>query len=484
MTAVHLSSEVAPFSKTGGLADVAAALPEALAQAGIDAVVISPFYPSVARTAAPEPVRAFPVTVGSKTTTIRLLELERRRVRHIFIDEPGSFNRPYLYGDRAGDFPDNAERFVLFCRGALLALVELGIRPDVVHCHDWQTALVPFLLKEHFARQPALSRARTVLTVHNLGYQGNFPKDRLALLEVPDRLFAPDGLEFYGSVSFLKAGLVFADRLTTVSPTYSKEIQTPELGFGLDGVLRARASDLSGILNGIDTEVWNPATDPHLSRTFDAGSLDAKRANKAGLCRELALRPDDSPLFGSVTRLAGQKGIDKVIAWIPDLVSAGARIVILGTGSAEYENELRTLAQRYPDSVSVTVGFSERLAHRIYGSSDFFLMPSEYEPCGLGQMISLRYGTLPIAARTGGLADTIVDLDQSPDAGTGFLFTRGSTREFGAKLRSALALYGNAAAFRRVQRRAMARDFSWTTRCREYIRLYRTLVAGNSESAG
>ncbi|MEO0081477.1 MAG: glycogen synthase GlgA [candidate division WOR-3 bacterium] len=474
MTVAHLASEVAPFSKTGGLADVTGALPQALVRAGLQVAVISPLYPSVVEAGFnPAISDTFTVTVGDRTRTVRLLELVDRGVRYIFVDEPGFFGRAGIYGDAHGDYPDNAERFILFCRAALEAVARLVPEPDVVHCHDWQTALVPLLVKECF---PALNWMPTVLTIHNLGYQGNFPKEKFQLLGVPARLFGPDGVEFYGSVSFLKAGLLFADRLTTVSPTYAREIMTAELGFGLDGVLRARAADLSGILNGIDVEVWNPSKDPYLDLCFDSQSLTAKDRNREQLSRELSLRSDRSPLFGCVTRLAGQKGIDKLIAVIPELVAAGARVAILGSGSAEFESKLAKTASDHPGAVAVKLEFSEPLAHRIYAGSDFFLMPSEYEPCGLGQMIALRYGTIPIASRTGGLADSIIDFDEYPDSGTGFLFTRGVLAEFSAKLQHALDLYRDKETLASVRQRAMATDFSWDARCQDYVRLYSELV--------
>ena len=477
MNAVHVSSEVVPFSKTGGLADVAGALPDALASDGLDVVVVSPFYPSVSEAGfAPSPVLSFPVRVGGVTSTVRLLSLSRNGVRHLFVDEPHCFDRPGLYGEAHGDFPDNPERFILFCLAALSGLARLRLRPDVIHCHDWQAALVPLFLKERFTGEPVLNGVKSVLTIHNLGYQGNFASDKFNLLEVPKRLFTPEGVEFFGSVNFLKAGIVFADKLTTVSPTYAREIQTEELGFGLDGVLRSRGQELIGILNGIDTETWNPATDRNLARTFDARSLEGKQKNKARLAAELGLSGDASPLFGCVTRLAEQKGIDKIISVIPELVSAGAGLALLGTGEAGYERQLKRLHDLHPGSVSVTVGFSEQMAHRIYAGSDFFLMPSEYEPCGLGQMISLRYGTLPIASRTGGLADSIVDLEEHPASGTGFLFARGSRQEFIAKAMRAISVYGDRETLARARNRAMTTDFSWATRCKDYVRLYEALL--------
>ena len=469
MKVVHLSSEVAPFSKTGGLADVAGALPDALARLGADVTVISPYYPSVCCAAKTE-VKAS-VSVRGASVSVRRLP-GPGLVRHLFLDEPAAFNRPCLYGEQGKDYPDNAERFSLFCRAALETVSKLGLAPDVIHCHDWQTSLVPLYLTESYAGAP-LSRTKTVLTIHNLGYQGNFPKEKFRLLGLPERLFSPAGVEYYNQVSFLKAGLLFANRLTTVSPTYAREILTPELGFGFDGILKSREPDLSGILNGIDTACWNPAADPALARPFSAENPSGKEAGKRALLTELGLSGGDAPLFSAVTRLAGQKGIDLITGRIPALVRAGARVAVLGTGEPEHERALAALAGKHPSRVSARICFSEELAHRIYAGADFFLMPSRYEPCGLGQMLALRYGTLPIASRTGGLADTVIDMSENPGAGNGFLFERGDEPGFGAALERALALYAHPERLALVRGRGMRADFSWDARAGEYLALYR-----------
>lgn len=468
MTIVHVTSEVAPFSKTGGLADVTGSLPAALARAGADTVVISPAYPSV-REAGHKlaPVAALDISLAGKTRRVELLQARSAGVGQLFIDCPEYFDRAGLYGETGQDYTDNAERFLLLCRSALAALDRLAVRPDIIHCHDWQTGLLPLLARTE------RRELGTVFTIHNLGYQGLFPAGVFPGLGLPDSCWSPDGLEYFDQVSFLKAGLVYADRLTTVSPTYAREIQEPELGFGMDPILRARSEDLHGILNGIDTEYWNPKTDPHLPARYSADRTEGKAANRRALAEELKFLPD-GPLFGMVSRLAGQKGIDLVLTEIPRLAGLGARVCILGTGQPEYHAALKELVLRYPGSVAAVLGFDEALAHRIYAASDFFLMPSEYEPCGLGQMIALRYGTLPVAARTGGLADTVFEATDT--AGNGFIFERGDAAGFAAALDRAVALYSRPGQLAAARRRGMETDFSWGARADEYLALYRNLI--------
>ncbi len=482
-TIVHVASEVTPFSKTGGLADVVGSLPRALATAGLDVLVVSPLYPSVKK-AAPDldELTRIEIRSGASTVTARILETRRNSVRFLFVDDPEFFDRPGIYGDEHGDYPDNAARFLALINATLGTLTDLDIRTDVIHCHDWQTGPLPLLLDENRRALPQLARTRTVFTIHNLGYQGSFPKDTFEQLGIPGHYCSPEGMAQGNGISFLKAGLVYADRLTTVSPTYAREIQTSELGFGMEQVLQARSADLSGILNGIDVDYWNPATDDNLPTTYHHADLGAKERNRLELLKELALDPGDAPLFGIVSRLAGQKGIDLAINSIPDLVKAGAQVALLGTGEPKYHHALADLAAAHPGRVSATLAFSEPLAHRIYGGSDFFLMPSDYEPCGLGQMIALRYGTLPIATRTGGLADTIIDLDEHPDTGNGFLLEPRSEPGFADALQRALRLHEDSKRLNPVRVRGMTTDFSWGARAREYVRLYDRLTAAGQGS--
>ncbi|MFO7675437.1 MAG: glycogen synthase GlgA [bacterium] len=468
MLVVHVASEVAPFSKTGGLADVTGSLPEAVASAGVEVVVVSPAYPSVRKVDVRFNVVAdlstldlCPARAGEP---VALLEARRIGVRYLFVDCPGFFGRTGLYGDADGDYPDNAERFLLLCRAAIAGVDRLSLRPDIFHCHDWQSGPLPILV-----RTGGLTAA-TIFTIHNLGYQGNFPADVFPKLSIPASYWSPEHVEYFGQVSFLKAALVHADRLTTVSPTYAREIQEPELGFGMDPILRSRREVLSGILNGIDTNCWNPAADPHLAEPYSPDRPAGKTADRRSLDRELGLDPG-GPLFVVVSRLAGQKGINLVIDEIPRLVALDARICILGTGQPEYHERLEELARSNPGRLAAVLAFNEQLAHRMYAAGDFFLMPSEYEPCGLGQMIALRYGTLPVAARTGGLADTVFEVGE--EGGNGFVFERGDARGFSAAIDRALMLFARPTELARVRERGMRTDFSWDARARDYLELYR-----------
>jgi len=473
MTVVHVASEVAPFSKTGGLADVAGSLPRALAGPKRRVIVVSPWYRmTAAHHDAPE-LLDFELESAGMTERVELRELETDDVRHLFIDVPRLFDRDGLYGGPDGDYEDNAERFALFCRAALEALDRLRIGPDVIHCHDWQTGPVPLLL----ASRP--DRPRTVFTIHNLGYQGVFPPGMLYLLGIEPNDPLARHVEYHGNISLLKAGLALADRLTTVSPTYAREILTPELGFGMDGVLRGRKEILSGILNGIDTGYWNPETDEHLPACYSAGDPGAKSECKAALLEELGLDGPDRPLYGTVTRLAGQKGIDLIVDRAQELVDGDANLAVLGTGEPQYHTALSELAARCPGRVSANLQFNEPLAHRIYAGTDFFLMPSRYEPCGLGQMISLRYGSLPVAARTGGLADTVFDIDADRDRGNGLLFERDSGPGFQDALARSLRLFGDRKRLEAARERGMRTDFSWDARADEYARLYEELAPGS-----
>lgn len=448
-------SEMTPFAKTGGLADVAGALPLALAKVGIQVHLFLPRYLTV------------------KTDEEQLPIADRVTVH--WIDHETYFKRPGLYGEGGTDYPDNLDRFSFFSRASLARMKREDLRVDLLHAHDWQTALTVVYLKSRFKADPFFSSIRTVFTVHNLGYQGIFPKDEYPKLGLPWELFTLEGLEFYNQVNLLKGGLLFADRLTTVSPTYSKEICAREQGYGLEGLLRKRSHELVGILNGIDSEIWNPATDRLLPFRYDVASLAQKAKNRVALQKELKLGAESVPLIGMVTRLASQKGLDLVVEALPDLVKRGIQIVLLGSGDRSIEKALETAARGIP-SVRVRLGFDEGLAHRIYAGADLFLMPSRYEPCGLGQMIAMRYGTLPLVRATGGLADTVIDEGDTPSSrGNGFCF-----QEYGAKallqaVDRALAVYRDPTRWAVLQRRGMTTDFSWDRSAEEYLALYESL---------
>ena len=461
--------EAAPLTKTGGLGDVSAALPAALRALGADVTVLLPGYPAVLRGVRCEALAAF----SELGLELRLLSgaLPGSGVPLFVLDCPPLYVRdggPYQDAD-GRDWPDNALRFGVLSRvAARLGTAQSPLpawRADVVHCNDWPTALAPVWLK--FQAGP---KAASLMTIHNLAFQGLFDAGERERLGLPPQSWSMEGAEFHGSLSFLKGGLACASALNTVSPTYAREIQTAALGCGLDGLLRHRSASLSGILNGIDEATWNPATDPHLARVYDAASLERKPANKLALQRRMGLELDeDVPLFGQVGRLTGQKGVDLLIDAAPDLVRLG-QLVVLGAGEARFEAALRGLAQAHPGRIAVHIGFDEALAHRVEAGADLFLMPSRYEPCGLNQMYSQRYGTPPVARATGGLADTI------EDGVTGFLFEAAEREALAGALERALRAYRDPAAWSALRRAGMARDFSWSAAARRYAGLYSRLA--------
>jgi starch synthase len=470
------ASEMTPFAATGGLGDVLGSLPPALAALGAHVHVVLPRYRTTGIDAADTRLQTtLMVPQGDVVREAGLRTLRHREVAISFVVADEYFDRDGLYGDAHGDFGDNAARFAFFAHAVVALAARLDPPPDVVHCHDWQTGLVPLLLRT--SPDPALARVPTAFTIHNLGYHGAFGLDVWPVLGLDRRWFTSEHLEFYGLVNFLKAGLVFADRLTTVSPRYAAEIQTPEHGHGLDGVLRARASALRGILNGIDVGRWDPARDPFLAATFDADDLAGKAECKARLQRdyELPIRAR-VPLFGMVTRLAEQKGIDILSAALPRLLAHDLQIVILGRGDERYERWLAEAARRDPTRLAVRLAFDEALAHQVEAGADAFLMPSRYEPCGLNQMYSLRYGTVPVVRATGGLDDTIDDVDATP-AGTGFKFAGYSADALVATVERALARYADPLGWQRIMREGMRRDHSWQRAAHAYLDLYREMTA-------
>jgi len=466
----HVASEVVPFSKTGGLADVLGALPPALVEAGAEVTVITPGHRQSLKEALPgEPIGE--VSALGQTATMRALT--HRGVRVVLLDCPALFARPALYSLPDGDFPDNPIRFAFLARAALAALARLG-GADVVHVHDWQAALAPLLLRFDDSLAASLPGVRTVLSIHNMAYQGVFPGWVLEPSGLPSWMNRVDLLEFYGQVNFLKGGLVSADAISTVSPTYAREILTPEFGCRLEGVLAGRASVLSGILNGIDGEEWNPAHDRHLDSPYAIDdATDGKRAARRQLAAELGPPASARPLLGMVSRLAEQKGADLFAAAVDEIVALGFDVVVLGTGERRLEEAIRAAEVAHPERVRVALRFDERLAHEIYAASDFFLMPSRYEPCGLGQMIAMRYGSLPVVHRTGGLADTVTDASR-PD-GDGFVFSELSPAALVEALSRAAEAHRHADRLAALRRVAMQRDFSWRRSAGDYLALYRSL---------
>ncbi|HEY9530415.1 MAG TPA: glycogen synthase GlgA, partial [Burkholderiales bacterium] len=459
MNVLFVTPECAPLTKTGGLGDVSAALPAALRATGVDVRTLMPRY-SAAMTGVPI---ARLHLLGSDC---QVLEADAM----LLLDCPDLYLRdggPYQTHD-GDDWEDNALRFGVLSRAAALLgtpASPLSWQPQVVHCHDWPTALAPAYL--HFEER----RAATVMTIHNLAFQGNFDAALLEPLGLPRSSFHMDGVEFHGRLSLLKAGIAYADAVTTVSPSYAREIQGEALGCGLDGLLRRRREALTGIANGIDVETWNPATDPRIAQPYDAQSLEAKAANKAALQQRMGLRQDeDLPLLGMVSRLTQQKGADLVAAAAGELAAMPVQLALLGKGQRALEEALREVAVRHPGRIAVHIGFDEDLAHLIEAGADMFLMPSRFEPCGLNQMYSQRYGTPPVARATGGLIDTIVD------GSTGFLFEGADAEALVAAVRRAAAAYGDAARWARIQRAGMSRDFSWGAAARRYADLYARLA--------
>ena len=471
-----VTSEAHPFAKTGGLAEVAASLSDALARLGHDVTLVLPRYRGI-DTAGTTAARAT-IEMGwrSQVVTFRTRAL-KERLSAVFVDIPEFFDRDGLYGADGQDYPDNALRFAVLARAALEHARLRGKRPSVIHAHDWQTGLVPVYQKMHLSSDPIVGGVPVVFTVHNLAFQGVFPASVVPAIGLEWDVLHVQALEYWGQVSYLKGGVNFSETITTVSPTYAREIVTPDLGFGLEGVLARRAGDLVGILNGIDTDRWNPAADPFVSAKYDASNLAGKAAAKEALLEAVNLPRDKAalsrPVVGLISRLTDQKGFDLISSAAADLMSMDAGWVMIGSGERRYEELLRDLAARNPQTVSATIGFDERLAHLIEAGADLFLMPSRFEPCGLNQMYSLRYGTVPVVRAIGGLDDTVRDVDEPGGNGNGFKFAEYSPAALVATLRRALTAYHNRAAWKKIQQRGMRLDHSWDASAREYVKVYR-----------
>ncbi len=486
MRVLFATAEFAPLAKTGGLGDVSAALPGALAALGCEVRVMLPGYPGVLEGARQQrEIAALDALPG--VPAVRLLQAEAPNgTPLLLLDCPALYRRrgdPYQDEARR-DWPDNAQRFGLLGRAAALVCEGLGPdawRPDILHCNDWHAALAPVYLR---GRRPEV--APSVLTVHNLAFQGNFPKTSLDLLDLPGDAWTTAGVEFHGQVSFLNGGLNCADWITTVSPTYAREIQSEAHGCGMDALLRRRDGCLSGILNGIDTEQWNPASDPYLALRYSAATLERKIANKRELQRRLGLVPgDEMPLFGSVGRLAWQKGSDLLLEIAPRIAALPAQIVVLGAGEPEIEQKLASLARAFPGEIAARIGFDEPLAHLIEGGADFFLMPSRFEPCGMNQMYSQRCGTPPVVRATGGLADTVTDCTPETLANrsaTGFAFGAAAAEAFFAAVERSAAAFRDKPLLRALRQNGMARDFSWSESARRYLEIYARIRAKKSDS--
>jgi starch synthase len=476
MKVLFATSEAIPLVKTGGLADVSGALPIALRQVGVDCRLLLPGYPSVLSGLDDlTEVAALPGLANNAEGRLLAGSLPGSKLIVYVLQLPEAYERPGgPYQDfHNQDHADNAWRFAVFSQvAARLAspLSPLAWTPDILHCNDWQTGLAPAYL--HFLGRPTPS----VMTVHNLAFQGIFPPTAMAMTGLPEAAFAIEGLEYYGNVSYLKGGLYYADQLTTVSPSYAREIQSEPLGMGLQGLLSSRASQLTGIVNGIDGEEWNPSEDPHIARSYSAGALTGKKLCKLALQQELGLKPErNAPVFGLIARMTHQKGLDMVLACAAGIIAHGGQLVLLGTGVRAIEHSVREMVAKHPGQAACFIGYDEALSHRIEAGADLFLMPSRFEPCGLNQMYSLRYGTVPIVHATGGLRDTV------EDGVTGFLFEEASAEALRQAIERALATYADAARWQQMMKAGMRRDFSWEKSAQQYVQVYRALLASREK---
>jgi starch synthase len=476
-----ISPEAIPYSKTGGLADVAGTLFREYGRMGLDVSLFVPLYRKTRvlfSDAVTDTGLTADVPLGGSTETCRIFEVSKKgRGRIYFISNERYFGRDELYGTSDGDYPDNAARFTFFSRAVMEVCGKLGLRFDIMHCHDWQTALIPLYIETLYRQDPLFSGTGTIFTIHNLGFQGNFPQSAIALTGLGYEFLTPEGLEFYGNFNFMKAGIIAADIITTVSPNHAKEILTPHFGFGLDGLLKTRAAALYGILNGIDYDEWNPAEDPALPARYSASGLAGKKKCKQALLERCAFtgRPE-APLLSFIGRLTGQKGVTLIADCINEFMRRGLKLFILGRGEARLERLLSDYAARYPGEIYLKTGFDEGLAHLAYAASDIFLMPSLYEPCGLGQMIAMRYGAVPVASDTGGLSDSITAFrggTAASGACNGFLFSEHSPAALLEETCKALQAYGRKSVWGNLVRNAMGADFSWTGSAKRYVGLYK-----------
>ena len=456
MKIVLCASEVVPFAKTGGLADVAGALPLALEELGEEIIIVMPGYK---------------IVFNSKFRMQRLKDgisysIIGKNIRVYFIENDNYFNRDGLYGDKNGDYKDNLDRFSYYSKRVLELLKEINFKPDIIHCHDWQSALIPVYLKTLYKKNLFYKNTKTILTIHNIGYQGLFPREEFPKLDLDWSLFNMEMLEFYGKINSLKGGIVFSDIINTVSPTYSKEIQTKEFGFGMEGILNRRKNNVFGILNGLDYSIWNPETDKFIAKNFSSLKLEDKYANKKDLQKICKLPSKlDVPLFGIVSRLAEQKGFDILGGAIETICKMNLQLVILGTGDLKYHLLLEEIVKKYPKIISLYLKFDDSLAHKIYAGSDIFLMPSKYEPCGLGQMISLRYATIPLVFKTGGLADTV-----SQD--NGFVFDNYRKEDLIKTIEKAIQAFKNKNKWLKLMHKSIGYNFSWKESAKKYLQLY------------
>jgi len=479
MRVLLASSEVHPYSKTGGLADMVGALAKALARTGHQAGVVTPLYKGVRERFPDLKPAGMPLELplGPRLVRAEVLSLEPvPGLTVYFLNQPEFYQRADLYQEGGADYPDNAERFLFFSKAVAHLALHLPWKPEVLHLHDWQASPAALLLHHQRKLTGQGTGPRVCLTIHNLAYQGLFDAGKYALTNLPWDYFTPGGVEFYGKVNCLKAGIVYADLITTVSPRYAREITTEEMGCGLDGLLRQRKSVLTGILNGVDYEEWNSISDPYIKHPYSVANISGKQANKLALQEEFGLASDaDIPLFGNIGRLAEQKGVEILLGALEEMLGANLQFVAIGSGAPTLQRAYLDLARRYPSKVAVRIGFDEGLSHRIEAGCDFFLMPSRFEPCGLNQMYGLRYGTIPIVRATGGLDDTVIDAREDVQRANGIKFVEYSSEALAKAMRKALALFEQPQFVRRFQHNAMNADFSWDRTVAEYSRFYSSM---------
>ncbi|WP_179122143.1 glycogen synthase GlgA [Caloramator quimbayensis] len=477
MKVLMAASEAVPFAKTGGLADVLGSLPPSLKEKGIDVRVIMPQYKAIPKHLKDNirHIKYIYVNVGWRRQYCGINEAEYKGVKYYFIDNEYYFKRDGLYG-----YYDDGERFAFFARAVLEAAISIGFIPDIIHCHDWQTAMIPPLLELQYRWREEYKNIKTAFTIHNLKYQGIFSKNVYSeLLGIGDEYFTPDKLEFYGDANYMKAGLVYSNAITTVSESYAREIQYPFYGEKLDGLLRARSHELYGIINGIDYDEYNPDRDSLIFKNYDENTIEDKKINKTELQKQLNLPQRDVPVIGLISRLVDQKGLDLIECVLNEILNMDIQFIVLGTGDLKYENMFKYYEGLYKDKVSSNIKFDNTLAHRIYAGCDMFLMPSLFEPCGLSQIISLRYGTIPIVRETGGLLDTVIPYNEFNDTGYGFTFTNYNAHDMLYTIRRAVQFYYNKDIWQKLIKRAMKLDFSWSASGDKYIKLYNKLMGKN-----
>jgi starch synthase len=472
-----VTPEAVPFAKTGGLADVAGALPRFLQALGCEVKMVMPYYRMVKESGLPLSSLGQEVEVPMGDEILRADIYQGQLDQDIpvyFVGRDEFFDRGNLYSTPRGDYFDNAERFIFFSRAALLSCKLLAFSPEIIHHHEWQTGLIPAYLRSICRSDPFLSQTATLFTIHNIAYQGIFKKEKFGLTGLPVEMYNPEGIEFWERINFMKAGIVYADIINTVSRKYAEEIQAAEYGYGLEGILAKRKEDLYGILNGVDYQDWDPSRDPYLAAHYDPNDLSGKKKCKKDLLETFQLPSSllSSPLLGIVSRLADQKGFDLLAEILDEIFNLDIGFILLGTGEQKYHDLFRQVAQRYPQKAGVRIAYDDRLAHQIEAGADFFLMPSKYEPCGLNQIYSMKYGTIPIVRATGGLDDTIVNYDPVTGKGNGFKFTHYKAQEFLNQIKTAIGFYSQPKHWKRLLQNAMAADFSWQRSAYSYLQLY------------